>query len=63
MLSNDFDITPFLLFWRENIQSISIPNTVKYKGMTFKVTAINKNAFKNQTKAIKAVIEKYASIQ
>ena len=43
---------------KKNVKSITIPATAKYKNMTFKVTAVNKAAFKNQKKAVKAVIGK-----
>ncbi len=34
----------------KKLTSINIPATVKYNGMTFKVTAVNKKAFRKQTK-------------
>ena len=43
---------------KKDIKSITIPATAKYKKMTFKVTAVNKAAFKNQKKATKAIIGK-----
>ncbi len=43
----------------KQLKTITIPNTVKYKGMTFKVTAIQKKAFKNQKKLKKVTIGKY----
>lgn len=38
----------------KKLTSLTIPATVKYNGMTFKVAAVNKNAFKNQ-KQLKSV--------
>ena len=43
---------------KTKLKSITIPAAVKYEGMTFNVTEIGKNAFKNQTKATKAEIGK-----
>ncbi len=40
-------------------KSYKIPNTVSYKGVTYKVTAIAKNAFKNNKKIKKVTIGKY----
>ncbi|SFB24518.1 Leucine rich repeat-containing protein [Acetitomaculum ruminis DSM 5522] len=42
----------------KNLKTIKVADTVKYKKITFKVTAIAKNAFKNQKKALSAVIGK-----
>ncbi len=43
----------------KKLTSIKIPATVKFNGMTFKVTAVNKKAFKNQKKLKSVVISKY----
>jgi len=43
---------------KKKFTSVTIPATVQYKGMTFKVTEIGKNAFKNQKKLKKVVIGK-----
>ncbi len=43
---------------KTKLKSITIPATIKYEGMTFKVTEIGKAAFKNHTKATKATIGK-----
>lgn len=43
---------------KKTYKTISIPATVKYKGYTFKVTAIAKNACKNNKKATTIVIGK-----
>ena len=42
----------------KKLKKISVPATVKYKKVTFKVTAIGKGAFKNQKKAKSIVIGK-----
>lgn len=42
----------------KQLTTAAIPNTVKYNGMTFKVTAIGSKAFKNQKKLKSAVIGK-----
>ncbi len=41
--------------------SYTIPSTIKYKGVTYKVTAISKNAFKNNKKIKKVTIGKYVT--
>ncbi len=43
---------------KKNIATLSIPATVKYNGMSFKVTAIGKNAFKNKKKLKSVTIGK-----
>lgn len=43
---------------KKNITTLSIPATVKYNGISFKVTAINKNAFKNKKKLKSVTIGK-----
>ncbi len=42
----------------KKLASINIPATVKYNGMTFKVTAVNKKAFRKQTKLKSVTIGK-----
>ena len=43
----------------KNITSLNIPATVKYNGMSYKVTAIDKNAFKSKKKLKSVTIGKY----
>ena len=43
---------------KKNITTLSIPATVKYNGMSFKVTAVNKKAFKKQKKLKSVTIGK-----
>lgn len=43
---------------KKNITSLSVPATVKYNGMSFKVTAVNKKAFKKQKKLKSVTIGK-----
>lgn len=43
----------------KKLTSIKMPATVKFNGMTFKVTAVNKKAFKNQKKLKSVVVSKY----
>ncbi len=43
----------------KNITSLNIPATVKYNGMSFKVTSIDKNAFKSKKKLKSVTIGKY----
>lgn len=42
----------------KNIASLNVPATVKYNGMTFKVTSVGKNAFKNKKKLKSVTIGK-----
>ncbi len=42
----------------KKLTSVNVPATVKFNGMTFKVTAINKKAFRKQTKLKSVVIGK-----
>lgn len=42
----------------KKLTKLTIPATVKYKGMTFKVTAVAKKAFKNQKKLTKVTVGK-----
>ncbi len=43
----------------KNITTLSIPSTVKYNGLTFKVTSVGKSAFKNKKKLKSVTIGKY----
>ncbi|MBO5372697.1 MAG: leucine-rich repeat protein [Lachnospiraceae bacterium] len=43
---------------KTKLKSITIPDSITYDGIKFKVTEISKNAFKNQTKATKVIIGK-----
>lgn len=47
---------------KKNITTLSIPATVKYNGMSFKVTAINKNAFKNKKKLKSVTVGKNVKV-
>lgn len=42
----------------KKLTSLSVPSAVKYNGMTFQVTAMNKKAFKNQSKLKSVTIGK-----
>ena len=42
----------------KKLTSLSVPSAVKYNGMTFQVTAVNKKAFKNQSKLKSVIIGK-----
>ncbi len=44
---------------KKNITSLKIPATVKYNGLSFKVTTIGKNAFKNKKRLKSVTIGKY----
>ena len=46
---------------KKNVTSISVPATVKYKNVTFKVTSIDKNAFTKKSKLKSATIGKYVT--
>ena len=43
---------------KKNIAALNVPATVKYNGMTFKVTSVAKNAFKNKKKLKSVTIGK-----
>lgn len=43
---------------KKNIAALNVPATVKYNGMTFKVTSVGKNAFKNKKKLKSVTIGK-----
>ncbi|MBO5372386.1 MAG: family 43 glycosylhydrolase [Lachnospiraceae bacterium] len=44
---------------KKQLKTITIPNEISYAGMAFKVTAISKNAFKNQKKLKSVTVGKY----
>ena len=45
--SNEMEMTVELTGTRRKVSYITIPNTIKIKGVSYKVTSIAKNAFKN----------------
>lgn len=47
---------------KKNITTLSIPATVKLNGMSFKVTSINKNAFKNKKKLKSVTVGKNVKV-
>ncbi|MEY8515514.1 family 43 glycosylhydrolase [Lachnospiraceae bacterium 29-84] len=45
----------------KQMKTLSVPNTVTYNGMSFKVTSIGKKAFKNQKKLTSVTVGKYVT--
>lgn len=47
---SDTPMVELVTIEKKNLKSVSVPATVKYKGVTYKVTGIAKSAFKNNKK-------------